>query len=184
MCLFWTQRKIFWRKFVIRLFWDTIDLKILLCFPHSSKYLPLCSEQTHSYRFGSIWRWVNDDRIFIFGWTIPLTGAVQWSATRSLYWPTNRSTTSCFKALCLLEGLTLLSISRFSRLFFPLVISKKLKCVQLSVCVQTVIASGLEKEINQSPWYRSICAMAALQRWWIGTRCTCLEETGSQTLGD
>ncbi len=40
----------------------------------SSKYLPLCSaEQTHSYRFGTSWGWVNDDRIFIFGWTIPLT---------------------------------------------------------------------------------------------------------------
>ncbi len=26
----------------------------LLCFPHSSEYLPLCSaEQTHSYRFGT-----------------------------------------------------------------------------------------------------------------------------------
>ncbi len=46
----------------------------LLCFPHSSEYLPLCSaEQTHSYRFGSTWGWVNDDRIFIFGWTIPLS---------------------------------------------------------------------------------------------------------------
>ncbi len=34
MCLFWTQRKIFWRKCVIRLFWGTIDFnsrtKILL----------------------------------------------------------------------------------------------------------------------------------------------------------
>ncbi len=42
---------------VIRLFGDTIDFnsrrKILLCFPHSSEYLPLCSEQTHSYRFGA-----------------------------------------------------------------------------------------------------------------------------------
>ncbi len=39
----------------------------------SSKYLPLCSaEQRHSYRFGTTWGWVNDDRIFIFGWTIPL----------------------------------------------------------------------------------------------------------------
>ncbi len=38
----------------------------------SSKYLPLCSEQTHSYRFGSTWGWVNDDRICIFGWIIPL----------------------------------------------------------------------------------------------------------------
>ncbi len=87
MCLFCrTQRKIFWRKFVTRLFWGTIDLHSrekntmeingapeLLCFPHSSEYLPLCSaEQRHSYRFGTTWGWVNDDRIFIFGWTVPL----------------------------------------------------------------------------------------------------------------
>ncbi len=40
----------------------------------SSKYLPLCSaEQRHSYRFGTTWGWVNDDSIFIFGWTIPLS---------------------------------------------------------------------------------------------------------------
>ncbi len=82
-----TQRKIFWTKFVTRLFWGTIDFHSrkkntmeingapeLLCFPHSSEYLPLCSaEQRHSYRFGTTWGWVNDDRIFIFGWTIPLT---------------------------------------------------------------------------------------------------------------
>ncbi len=44
----------------------------LLCFPHS-EYLPLClAEQRHSYRFETTWGWVNDDRIFIFGWTIPL----------------------------------------------------------------------------------------------------------------
>ncbi len=46
----------------------------LLCYPHSTEYLPLCSaEQRHSYRFGTTWGWVNDDRIFIFGWTIPLS---------------------------------------------------------------------------------------------------------------
>ncbi len=87
MCLFcWTQRKIFWRKFVTRLFWGTIDFHSkkkntmevngapeLLCFPHSSEYIPLCSaEQRHSYRFRTTWGRVNDDRIFIFGWTIPL----------------------------------------------------------------------------------------------------------------
>ncbi len=39
----------------------------------SSKYLPLCSaEQRNSYRFETTWGWVNNDRIFIFGWTIPL----------------------------------------------------------------------------------------------------------------
>ncbi len=49
----------------------------LLCFPHSSEYLPLCSaEQRNSYRFGTTWGWVNDDRIFIFGWTIPLRHAL------------------------------------------------------------------------------------------------------------
>ncbi len=33
----------------------------------SSKYLPLFSaEQRHSYRFGTTWGWVNDDRILIF----------------------------------------------------------------------------------------------------------------------
>ncbi len=83
----WTQRRIFWKKFVTRLFWDTIDFHSrkkntmevngapeLLCFPHSSEYLPLCSaEQTHSYRFATTWGWVNDDRINIFEWTIPLT---------------------------------------------------------------------------------------------------------------
>ncbi len=74
------------KKVVTRLFWGTIDfhsrkkntMKVngapeLLCFPHSSEYLPLCSaEQRHSCRFGTTWGWVNDDRIFIFGWTIPL----------------------------------------------------------------------------------------------------------------
>ncbi len=34
----------------------------------SSKYLPLCSaEQRNSYRFGTTWGWVNDDRIIILG---------------------------------------------------------------------------------------------------------------------
>ncbi len=43
----------------------------------SSEYLPLCSaEQTHSYRFGSTWGWVNDDRIFIFGCTVPLRSLI------------------------------------------------------------------------------------------------------------
>ncbi len=57
----------FFFLFVTRLFWGTIDFhsrkKItmevngapeLLCFPHFSEYIPLCSaEQRHSYRFGT-----------------------------------------------------------------------------------------------------------------------------------
>ncbi len=37
------------------------------------KYLNLCSEdERRSYRFRTTWGWVINDRIFIFGWTIPL----------------------------------------------------------------------------------------------------------------
>ncbi len=88
MSLFcWTQRKIFWRMWESEQFWGTIDFHSIF-FPtmevngapkqpgykRSSKYLPLCSaEQRNWYRFGSTWGWVNDDRIFIFGWTIPLS---------------------------------------------------------------------------------------------------------------
>ncbi len=47
-----------------------------LVYTLSSKYLPLCStEQRNSHRFGTSWGWVNDDRMFIFGWTIPLRPA-------------------------------------------------------------------------------------------------------------
>jgi len=38
------------------------------------KYLNLCSEdERSSYGVGTTWGWVNTDRIFIFGWTVPLT---------------------------------------------------------------------------------------------------------------
>ncbi len=38
------------------------------------KYLNLCSEdKRRSYRFETTWGWVITDRIFIFGWTNPLT---------------------------------------------------------------------------------------------------------------
>ncbi len=77
MCLFWTQGKIFWRM------WDTEQYFFLTMevngdpkqpdYTLSSEYLPLCSaEQTHSYRSGNTWGWVNDDRISIFGWAVPL----------------------------------------------------------------------------------------------------------------
>ncbi len=62
----------FWIIVFVSLLWKsmvpkTADYKL------SPKYLPLCSaEQTHSYRSGNTRGWVND-RIFIFGWTVPLT---------------------------------------------------------------------------------------------------------------
>ncbi len=40
----------------------------LLCLPHSSEYLPLCSaEQRHLYSLELLEGWVSNDRIFIFG---------------------------------------------------------------------------------------------------------------------
>ncbi len=85
MCLFWTQRKIFWRmRETEQYFSPTIEVNDTSKQPDyklSSEYLPLCSEQTHSYRFGSTWGWVND-RIFIFGWTIPLSPVFPVSSIR------------------------------------------------------------------------------------------------------
>ncbi len=38
------------------------------------KYLNLCSEdEQRSYRFGTAWGWVINNRTFIFGWTIPVS---------------------------------------------------------------------------------------------------------------
>jgi len=40
----------------------------------SSEYLLLCSaEERNSSRFATTWGWINDGRIFIFGWSIPLS---------------------------------------------------------------------------------------------------------------
>ncbi len=45
----------------------------LVGYKHSSKRLLLCSvEDRNASRFGMAWGWVNDNRILIFGWTIPL----------------------------------------------------------------------------------------------------------------
>ncbi len=70
----------------------------------SSKYLPLCSaEQRNSYRFGTTWGWVNDDRIFIFGWTIPLSSLLVPSlfSGRRL-WVVSRVLSVCYPRVLLL----------------------------------------------------------------------------------
>ncbi len=88
--------KIFWRMWETEQFWGTIDFHSIFfttlevngapkqaAYKLSSKYLPLCSvEQRHSYRFGPSWGWVNDDRIFIFGWTIPLKQEKWWGEVK------------------------------------------------------------------------------------------------------
>ncbi len=125
MSLFcWTQRKIFWRMWETEQFWGTIDFHSIF-FPTmkvngapkqpgyklSSEYLPLCSaEQRHSYRVGTTWGCVNDDRSFIFGWTIPLTAV--FSLLSSCHWVL---LSSCKKMLrCSL------TVKRLSNLFLPL----------------------------------------------------------------
>ncbi len=80
-----TERKIFWRKFVTRLFWDTIDFNIRKKKLLWKSMVPqICSVSTfiriscfvfsRTNTFIQVWNYfgVNDDRIFIFGWTIPL----------------------------------------------------------------------------------------------------------------
>lgn len=44
----------------------------LLVYKHSSDYLPLCTSQQKNVHIGTTWGWQNDERIKIFGWTIPL----------------------------------------------------------------------------------------------------------------
>ncbi len=49
------------------------------------KYLLLCTtEEITSYRFGTTWGWVNNNRIFIIGWTIPLSLQYHMYSTRHL----------------------------------------------------------------------------------------------------
>ncbi len=74
-----TQRMILWRKFVIRLFWGTFDFhtrnKMDLVpqncsVSHILQNISLCVQQNKDIHTGL--GWVND-RIIIFGWTIPLS---------------------------------------------------------------------------------------------------------------
>ncbi len=58
----------------------TIEVNGYQLFGHKndSKYCLLCSkEEINSYMFGISWVWVNDDRIFIFGRTVPLNGDIR-----------------------------------------------------------------------------------------------------------
>ncbi len=87
------KRKIFWRMWETELFWGTIDFHSIFyptmkvngapkqpAYKLSSKYLPLCSaKQRNSYRFGTTWGWVNDDRIVIFEWIIPFIMRKLWA---------------------------------------------------------------------------------------------------------
>ncbi len=83
MCLFCrSQRKIFWRMWETEQFWA--PLTSIVFFSYWKSMVPqnnlvtnflqnifLCVQNKD--RFGTTWGWVNDDRIFSFGWTTPLT---------------------------------------------------------------------------------------------------------------
>ncbi len=70
MCLFWTQRKIFWRMRETAVFFSY----------YWSKWCPKTAWLQTFFKISSfvfrtntfIQVWVNDDRIFIFEWTVPL----------------------------------------------------------------------------------------------------------------
>ncbi len=59
------------------------------------KYILSClTEDRNSYRFGTTWGWVNDNRINIFGWTIPLRSKVRFSSNA---WTDNMYTLNTIK---------------------------------------------------------------------------------------
>ncbi len=58
----------------------------LFYYQHSSKYIIVCAaEERHWYRFGTTWGWVNDNRIYIFGWTFPLMSIRQKSTIKVIH---------------------------------------------------------------------------------------------------
>ncbi len=86
MSLFcWTQRKIFWRMWEAEQFWGTIDSHVFIfqlwksMVPQNSlvtnflQNIFFCRRQNKEIHTGLELGWVNDDRYFIFGWTIPLS---------------------------------------------------------------------------------------------------------------
>ncbi len=61
----------------------------LFDYQQPSKYILLClTSERNLYRFGTTWRWVIDDNIFNFGWTIPLNTNLYLGQVDSLtIWP-------------------------------------------------------------------------------------------------
>ncbi len=66
-----TERKMFWRKFVTRLFWGTVDFHCRKKY-YGNQWCPRTSLFPTFFRISSFVFSRHDDRIFIFGWTIPL----------------------------------------------------------------------------------------------------------------
>jgi len=74
----WTQKKNMVKQKLDRPRWlpkyKTMEINgvhQLLSFQHSSKFIFCAQKERNEYRFGITWEWVNYDRIFIFGWTVP-----------------------------------------------------------------------------------------------------------------
>ncbi len=59
---------------------------------NSSKILICVEDERRSYGFETTWGWVINDRIFIFGWTIPLTLALEVWATAIVMFDLARTT--------------------------------------------------------------------------------------------
>ncbi len=77
---FFLLQKVFWRMLVTKEFRFSLTYIFLTILWKSigtetfwlPKYLLLYSrEESKLYRFGTVWEGVNNDRRFIFGWTIP-----------------------------------------------------------------------------------------------------------------
>ncbi len=60
----------FWR--IVQLILFMLDIINFNCMDEKSTEMPFKISSRKSYRFGTTGGWANDDRIFIFVWTIPL----------------------------------------------------------------------------------------------------------------
>ncbi len=80
----WTQRKIFWRMWKTEQFWGTIDFHSIFLSYYGSQWCPKTAWLQTFFRISSfvfgrtkkfiqVWNYLRDDRIYIFGWTIPLS---------------------------------------------------------------------------------------------------------------
>jgi len=91
-----------------KILWKSMESINCFGYPYSSKYSLCSTEERNSSRFGTTWDWVHNNKMFIFGWTIPLRLVIDLSRWRFIKRPltklkSNNKTRNCGRfseALC------------------------------------------------------------------------------------
>ncbi len=95
-----------------KILWKSLGTNCLVT--HSSKWHLCSTEERNSFRFKTTWEWINDDRIFIFGRTIPLMLIKHKEKCRSLLL-TEKLKYSCFnKNQCIIDVCTVSHRSEYT----------------------------------------------------------------------